>query len=267
VTGAASGIGAAVAATLREQKCHVVLADLSSTSSSSSSSSIVETTNNENEGVPRIRYEKCDVTDPQQVQQLVSASDAFAAAVSPDQPRATILVNCAGITRDALLQDMTLEAFDEVINVNLRGTYLTCRAFLDPSRRKNTDPNKEPTIIMNKLSIVNIGSVVSEWGNVGQVNYAASKGGVVGLTRAIAREMTFRGEMVGRCNAVLPGFISTQMTDAVPSKIRESFRKKIPLGTFGEPHDVANLVAFLCSSQRSGYMTGQCIKCDGMISL
>ena len=144
------------------------------------------------------------------------------------------------------------EDWDQVIDVNLKGTFLTCQEFLAPERG------------LVEGSIINIGSVVSQKGNLGQVNYSASKGGVLGLTRSLAKEVASRQI---RVNAVVPGFVVTPMSQAVPAPILEAMQTKIPLGRLGAPEDVASLIAFLASGKRSGYITGECIECSGMISL
>mmetsp|Transcript_29496 Transcript_29496/g.85855 ORF Transcript_29496/g.85855 Transcript_29496/m.85855 type:complete len:161 (+) Transcript_29496:465-947(+) len=160
---------------------------------------------------------------------------------------------------------MSVESFDDVIGVNLRGTWLACKYFCADDRLRLLQEEEQTT---NRIggcsSIVNIGSVVSRTGNVGQSNYGASKGGVVGLTRSLAKEMARCGV---RANAILPGFINTPMAEAVPERIRDGIQRKIPLGSFGQPEDIANLALFLASSERSGYITGETIECSGMIAL
>ena len=190
----------------------------------------------------------CDVTDPEEVRALMKQADEFS------NDRATLLVNCAGITRDGWISKMPLDDWDDVINVNLKGTYLTCRSFLDPERATSDHPT----------AIVNVGSIVSEFGNLGQSNYAASKGGVLGLTRALAKESASRNV---RVNAILPGFIDTPMAQAVPDVVKTTkILPNIPMGRFGKPEEVANLVTFLLSP-RSSYITGEAIRVSGMISL
>jgi len=183
-------------------------------------------------------------------------------------PVASILVNCAGITRDALIDNMSVESFDDVVGVNLRGTWLACKYFCADDRLRLLLQEQEPTstsIATDRgASIINIGSVVSRTGNVGQSNYGASKGGVVGLTRSLAKEMARCGV---RANCILPGFIDTPMAKAVPEHIRDGIQRKIPLGGFGRPEDIANLALFLASSERSRYITGETIECSGMIAL
>lgn len=161
--------------------------------------------------------------------------------------RVDVLVNNAGITKDTLLMRMKEEDFDQVIDINLKGTFNCLR--------------KVTPIMMKQKSgrIVNISSVVGVAGNAGQVNYAASKSGVLGMTKSLAKEVGSRGITV---NAVAPGFINTDMTDVLSDKIKEGIKNNIPLRKFGEAEDVANLVAFLCSEE-AAYITGQVINVDG----
>ena len=235
VTGASSGIGRAVALELQRAGCGVVLADRHV---------------GDGELLHRDRCVSfpCDVTDRAQVDSLMRHAR-----------HASVLVNCAGVTRDGFVGDLTEADWDTVVDVNLKGTFNTCQSFLrhsDAATASDADVAKD-------CSIVNVGSVVSEQGNIGQANYAASKGGVLGLTRALAREAACRGV---RVNAVVPGFIETPMSAAVPEKILESVRQRIALRRFGKPEEVAALIAFL-ASERSGYITGETIECSGMISL
>jgi NAD(P)-dependent dehydrogenase (short-subunit alcohol dehydrogenase family) len=230
VTGGSSGIGAAVVRALASEGCRLVIsADLTRPGRQDAAAAAA---------AGGVTYEPLDVADHDAVRDLFRS-----------HPDASILVNCAGITRDDFIDKQTVEAWDEVCAVNLRGTFSACQAFCR---------------LGNAGAIVNLGSVVSEKGNLGQVNYAASKGGVLGLTRALAKEVASKGI---RVNAVLPGFIETPMTQAVPINVREGIARKIPSGHFGKPQDVANLVLFLASCERSGYITGQCIECSGMIAL
>jgi len=196
-------------------------------------------------------------------------------------PVASILVNSAGITKDGFLHTISQEDYDQVLNVNLKGTFLTCQSFCEPLRLESIGEKARH----KGLSIINIGSIVSEFGNVGQSNYAASKGGVVGLTRALAKEMAFSSGRVNnlkqfdtkdnsiqqlpfvRVNAILPGFISSPMSHLIPPRDRERILNKIPLKRFGNVDDVANMALFLASTERSGYVTGECWECSGMIAL
>ena len=161
--------------------------------------------------------------------------------------RIDILVNNAGITKDGLLMKMSEEDFDKVLDTNLKGTFHTIRAALRQMIRQRSG------------RIINMASVVGVSGNAGQANYAASKAGVIGLTKTAAREVASRGITV---NAVAPGFIETDMTEVLPEKIKEASAAQIPLGKFGKAEDVANAVAFL-ASEDAGYITGQVLHVDG----
>jgi len=161
--------------------------------------------------------------------------------------RADILVNNAGITRDNLVMRMGEQEWDEVIDTNLKGTFLCIKAFTRPMMKQRWG------------RIVNVSSVVGLIGNPGQANYVASKAGVIGLTKAVAKELASRHITV---NAVAPGFIETAMTAALGEKVREALQAQIPLGRLGSPDDVAHAVTFLCSEE-AGYVTGQVLSVDG----
>jgi 3-oxoacyl-[acyl-carrier-protein] reductase (EC 1.1.1.100) len=158
-----------------------------------------------------------------------------------------ILVNNAGITRDTLLLRMKEDDFDTVIDTNLRGVYLCTKAALRPMTRARSG------------RIINIASVVGLIGNAGQSNYAAAKAGIIGFTRAVAREMASRGITV---NAVAPGYIETELTAGLGEQVRAAILEAIPLGRLGTPRDVANLVCFL-ASDAAAYITGQTLTVDG----
>lgn len=158
-----------------------------------------------------------------------------------------ILVNNAGITADGLIMRMSEEDFDKVIEVNLKGTWNTCKLASRVMSKNKTG------------KIVNITSVVGLIGNAGQTNYAASKAGVIGLTKSLARELAKRNICV---NAVAPGFIKTKMTENLPEEIVNYYLNNIPIGRLGEAEEVSNLVAFLCSDL-SNYITGQVMNVDG----
>lgn len=158
-----------------------------------------------------------------------------------------IVVNNAGITRDSLLMRMSEKDWDAVLNVNLKGAFNLCRAVSRAMLKQRSG------------TLVNIASIIGMMGNAGQANYAASKGGLIALTKSLAREMAPRGV---RVNAVAPGFIATAMTDKIPAELREKMIAAIPLGRMGKPEDVARAVLFLVTPD-SDYITGQVLVVDG----
>ena len=187
---------------------------------------------------------QCNVSDYDKAAEMM-------AYVVKTYGRVDILVNNAGITRDNLLMKMSEEDFDAVLNTNLKGAF-NCIKHISRQMLKQKSGH-----------IVNISSVSGVMGNAGQVNYSASKAGVIGMTKAVAREMASRGST---CNAVAPGFIKTDMTDVLSDTIRENINAQIPMRTFGETADVANLVAFLASDEAK-YITGQVICVDGGMAI
>jgi len=162
-----------------------------------------------------------------------------------------ILVNNAGITRDGLLMKMKESDWQSVLDVNLKGVFLCTKAVVRPMMQQKGG------------SIVNITSVVGITGNAGQANYSASKAGVIGFTKSIAKEIGSKGV---RVNAVAPGFINTKMTEALPEEVKKAYMANIPLKRYGEPEEIAEVVAFLCED-RSRCMTGQVLKVDGGMAL
>jgi 3-oxoacyl-[acyl-carrier protein] reductase len=229
VTGGFRGIGLATAKQLAAAGARVAVLDLDETGKSAAEK---ELTN----GVGFI----CDVCDLDQIQATVATVESELGGVD-------VLVNNAGVTRDNLLLRMKDEEWDLVLNVNLRGTFNMTRAVAKGMIKRRSG------------SIVNLASVVGVMGNAGQANYASAKAGVIGFTKAVAKELAPRGV---RVNAVAPGFIDTQMTAALPGKAREMLMAQIPMGTLGQPEDVATVIRFL-AGPASGYVTGQVIVVDG----
>ena len=183
---------------------------------------------------------KCDVTDFNSCQEMVKeAVDKFG--------KIDVLINNAGITKDNLLMRMKEEDFDKVINVNLKGTFNMTKNVISYMMKKRSG------------RIVNISSVVGVSGNSGQANYAASKAGIIGFTKSVAKELASRNILA---NAVAPGFIETDMTDVLSESVKESIYSQIPLKKMGKPEEVANAVYFLVSDENT-YITGQVLNVDG----
>ena len=229
VTGAARGIGLGIATALHSRGAKVALVDVLDDVEPAALAL--------GDGA---RAYRVDVTDPAAVKALV-------ASVVEDLGGVDILVNNAGITRDGLLPRMSPEDFDRVLKVNLYGTFYLTQAAA------------RPMIKARYGRIVNIASVIGLHGNIGQANYAASKGGVIALTKSNARELAGRNISV---NAVAPGFIRTAMTENLPEKVRDQMLGVIPFGRFGETEDVVGAVLFLASDLAS-YVTGQVLVVDG----
>ena len=230
VTGGAKGIGRAIALKFAENGANIVLNYRSQVPDDLISEI-------KSKGVQCVTF-KADVSDFEQALGLIEA------AVSNFQTL-DVLVNNAGITRDTLLMRMKEEDFDEVINVNLKSAF-------------NTTKHASKIMLKQRSgSIINMSSVVGVAGNIGQANYAASKAGIIGLTKTVARELAARGIT---CNAIAPGFIQTAMTDVLSDNIKESTLEGIPLKRFGQPEEVAELAVFLAKNK---YITGQVINIDG----
>ncbi|XP_072304332.1 (3R)-3-hydroxyacyl-CoA dehydrogenase [Eucyclogobius newberryi] len=238
VTGGGSGIGRAVCQRFASEGATVVVADLNR--------DVAEETANALQRAPRGHGHMAGHVD-------VSSKDSVTKLITQIQTHyfqpPSVCVNAAGITQDDFLLSMDEEHFDKVIQVNLKGTFLVTQAVAQALVACGAP----------KGSIINMGSIVGKVGNIGQANYSASKAGVEGLTRAAAKELSRFGI---RCNCVLPGFISTPMTDKVPDKVINKLLNLVPLGRMGEPAEVADVCAFLASDD-SRYVTGTSLEVTG----
>lgn len=234
ITGAGRGIGRAIAIALAKEGAEVVI----NYNGSEERAKEVKQTIEENGGKASIY--KCNVSD-------FTACEAMIKDIVKEYGHLDILVNNAGITKDGLIMKMKEEDFDSVLNVNLKGTFNTIRHSARQMLKQRSG------------KIINISSVSGILGNVGQANYVASKAGVIGLTKTMARELGSRGITV---NAIAPGFVDTEMTEVLSEEIRENACKQIILGRFGKPEDIANTAVFL-ASDKADYITGQVISVDG----
>jgi 3-oxoacyl-[acyl-carrier protein] reductase len=231
VTGGGRGIGLAIAEALAEGGAKVGVVDVDQDGAEASAGRLP------GEGH---RGYRADVTDADQVRGVIEAVESEVGPI-------TILVNNAGITRDNLLIRMSEEEWDQVLSVNLKGAFNTTKGVARGMMKRREG------------AIVNIASVIGRMGNAGQANYAASKAGMIGLTKSVAREFANRGV---RCNAIAPGFIQTEMTAQLKPEVIEGLKGQIPMGTLGTPEDVARLVRFLVGPG-AAYITGQVIGVDG----
>ncbi len=232
VTGGTRGIGQAIAAKLAAGGARVGIVGRDTERARSAAGAL---------GGPRAAHGwGADVADPSQVKQVIADAEHELGPID-------ILVNNAGLTRDGVIVRMSDEAWDAVLDVNLRGAFNTIRAVSRGMMKRRAG------------RIINVTSIVGLTGNRGQANYAASKAGLVGLTKAVAKELASRNILV---NAVAPGFIDTDMTKDLPEEARAALLDQIPLGRLGSPADVADVVTFLASDM-AGYITGQVLVVDG----
>ena len=238
VTGGSRGIGKAVCLELARRGCNIVLSFAGNTAAADQTAAECRAL-----GVQALAVQG-NVADADAVKALFDAALKQFGAVD-------ILVNNAGITRDNLLMLLKEEDFDAVVDTNLKGTFLCMKAAVRPMMKQRHG------------RIISLSSVVGLHGNAGQVNYAASKAGVIGMTKSLAKELAGRNITV---NAVAPGFIDTDMTAVLPEKAKEAILASIPMARLGAAEDVANAVAFLASDE-AGYITGQVLAVDGGMSM
>lgn len=240
VTGASRGIGRAIAVELARHGAQVFCTSTKEGGCADTLAAVAALP----AGAGSARALVVDVGDAASAEQL-------AKTVLDAAGRLDFLVNNAGITRDGLFLRMSAGDFDAVLGTNLRGTFLVCKAFARAMAKARGG------------RIVNIGSVVGLTGNAGQANYAASKAGLIGLSKSLAQELAGRGITV---NVIAPGFVATDMTAVLTADVKETMLKQIPLGRFGEPDDIARVVSFLCSDA-AAYVTGQTLVVDGGMTM
>jgi 3-oxoacyl-[acyl-carrier protein] reductase len=237
ITGGTSGLGKEIALTFAEEGADVAIMG---TNLERAKQTIEELEKNKGEESQKFWFDTVDVGNKQEVDQSIDR-------LLKEWEGVDILINCAGVTRDGLFMKMSEEDWDQVINTNLKSVYNLSHALV------------RPMIKARKGKIINVTSVVGLTGNPGQVNYAASKLGMVGFTRSLAKELGSRGINV---NCIAPGFFETPMTDVLNAEQREGILKRVPMGRLGNPKEIAHAAVFL-ASHMSDYITGQVLTVDG----
>jgi len=235
ITGGSRGIGRATAVRLARDGSRIALNYKGNAAAAEEAKHLVELTGS------TAALIQGDVSQDGEAERVMKAALEFGGG------RLDILVNNAGITRDNLLLRMSAEEWDAVLDLNLRGTFLITKAAMRPMMKQRAG------------RIVNVSSIAGLVGNAGQANYSAAKAGVIGFTKTVAREMASRNITV---NAVAPGFVPTDLTDALPQEVKDALLKQIPLRRFGAAEDIANAIAFLASDD-AAYITGQVLVVDG----
>lgn len=238
VTGASRGIGRAIAEELASQGAYVII---NYSGNEQAAKEVLDTITKMGKHASLYR---CDVGNFEEVKEMIDT-------IVKEHKTIDIVVNNAGITRDNLLLKMSEKEFDDVINTNLKGCF-------------NTMKHASRYMLKQRSGkIINMASVSGIVGNAGQANYSAAKAGIIGMTKAVAKELASRNILV---NAIAPGFIQTEMSDALPESVKEKVTETIPLKKMGQPEDIAKMVSFLASSQ-GDYVTGQVFQVDGGIAI
>ena len=244
VTGAGSGIGKETALLFTKEGAKVVVTDVNEKAAEETVTEITKILEEQGRDVGDSFFARLDICDREQSKQVVKDTIERYGKID-------VLINNAGVIQDALVNKMTENQWDTVINIDLKGPFNCVQAVVDAMIEHGTG------------EIINVSSIVGLFGNIGQANYASAKAGLIGLTKTLAKELGRKGI---RCNAVTPGFIYTPMTSKVPEKILDMMREKTPLKRLGQPDDVANVLLFLASDD-ANFINGAVIAVDGGLTI